>query len=496
MRAAFQIPIGLAAAAAAAFVPLSSARDDLNLTRTRTAKLAALPDAQLPAIDPATGKPIAPGKSAPSRIPPGASPAEASATITLLGSLDGKLLSTRDIIDALERVMNLPASHMDDALAVLKDIKAPALSGFLFSALFSRWGELDPDEARAKLADVGSNPFARYAGTASLASGWLEKDPDTFISFLTDKSGKPDPKLDEMRKLMAGSLFSGMNVLDPATADRLIAASPPDKRAELILQVAQNNPDIDLSAAGERALAEARNADDRAGVHSRIARIMAERGDPANAISYASSLSESKERKASYDSSLNLWMKEDKDAATAWIKSQPIDIQAEAAGGLRGSVNGMSSSELSSFANNVDPSVQPQLWSMAVRGAADRDPADAVNFLPNVKPEDRPQSYQTVAESWTKKDPEAASGWVDQLPQGNEKDKAIVGLTSSVGSKEPDSAAMWASTISDPEIRAVTTEKYATDWLKRDPAAAAQWIQQAPALAPEQKLRLLQPSGN
>jgi hypothetical protein len=299
-----------------------------------------------------------------------------------------------------------------------------------------------------------------------------------------------------MRKLMAGSLFSGMNVLDPATADRLIAASPPDQRANLILQVAQNNPDIDLSAAGERALAESRNADDRAGVHSRIARIMAERGDPANAISYASSLSESKERKASYDSALNLWMNEDKDAATSWIKSQPVDIQKEAVGGLRGKVNGMTSTELSSFANNVDASVQPQLWSMAVRGAADRDPADAVNFLPNVKPEDRPQSYQTVAESWTKKDPEAASGWVDQLPQGNEKDKAIVGLTSSVGSKEPDSAAMWASTISDPEVRAVTTEKYATDWLKRDPAAAAQWIQQAPALAPEQKLRLLQPAGN
>ena len=490
MRASFQITAGLATAAVLAAYPLVSAQQETNAARAMARHRHLNPAAATGTA--ATVANVDPQSAAAANaklIPPGISAAEADALLAKLAALDGRLLPTREIVELLDQIMNLPASHMESALATLKGVQSPVLGAFLYSSLFARWGEIDPDAARAQLASLQGNPIARFSGTAALASGWLAKNPDEFVSFLTDKSKGSDPKLEEMRRMMTGSLFSGMNSLDPATAERLIKAAPVDQRSNLILEAARNNPDIDVTMAGVRAIEEARSPEQRADVHQRVARIIAERGDPAAAIEYSSGQTDPKDRKAGYSSALSTWMQEDKEAATAWIASQPPDIQAEAASGLRGRVSEMNAKELASFADTVDPSVQPQLWSMGLKSAAERDPADAVSFLPKVAPEDRPQSYQTVAESWTRKDPEAASGWIDQLPSGKEKDQAIVGMTNSIGSKEPDSATLWAATIQDPGTRAATTEKYATDWLKRDPEAAATWIQQSPALSPEQKLK-------
>ena len=493
MRPAYQITLGLAVAAAAGAIPVSEAARELRDRRARlavtVAGTAASPEAAADAAG-TTG-----GKAAPdaSRIPPGVAPADASAVVAALATLDGRLLSAREIIEALDKVMDLPLSHMEDALGMIKDFRNPILSGFLHSALFARWGELDPDAARGKLTELGSNPFARFAGTASLASGWLEKDPDALVTWLTDKSIKSDPKLAEMQQMMAQSLMSGMMPLDPATAERLIAAAPREDRARLILDVAQNNPDIDITMAGQRALEESRNPDERAGIHGRIARIIADRGDVRAALDYAAGQGDARDRSAGYETTLDAWMREDKDEAASWLRGQPVETQREAVKGLRSHVSTLDSKSLASFASTVDPAVQPELWSMGVNAAANRDPADALNFLPHVKEDDRPQSYQTIATAWTKKDPEAASGWVDQLPGGPDKDKAIVGLAGAIGEKEPDSAAIWASTISDEATRAATTQRFAADWLKRDPEAAAQWIQQSPAIPPVQKQILLQP---
>jgi hypothetical protein len=84
-----------------------------------------------------------------------------------------------------------------------------------------------------------------------------------------------------------------------------------------------------------------------------------------------------------------------------------------------------------------------------------------------------------VAKSWLQQDPNAASQWVDTLPQGSAKDAAINQIITSVGTNDPASAFTWATSISDPTARDAQVVNVATQWSKQNPTAAANAAQNA-----------------
>jgi hypothetical protein len=58
-----------------------------------------------------------------------------------------------------------------------------------------------------------------------------------------------------------------------------------------------------------------------------------------------------------------------------------------------------------------------------------------------------------IAGAWTRKDPLAASEWLDQLPDGPMRDNGVQVFAQIISSQYPDIAAEWGSTISDAELR-------------------------------------------
>lgn len=499
MNAPAQIISALILAGAAAFFFLAARFDEAGILRdavqrksTAEKSTAASPTGTASAKSSAIATDGAPVSAAGTeRIPAGVSAAEASQTLLELANLDGKMLSSRRIIALLQKVMSLPASHMEEARSVIQGSKNPIIGGMLYAALFSRWGELDPETARASLStSAGGNPIFKMAGAASLAGGWLEKDPDSFFKWLNEEKAGEDRASKELRRNMLQGAMASMGSIDPATAEKLIASSPKDRRAWMILDMAEQDPNADPRAAAARALEEA-GADQgqRGSINWRIGRMLADR-DPKDAIKYAEE-QKPEDRGSTYDAAMSAWVSKDRTEAMKWLKEQPENVQTSAVNGLKREVRDMDYADVAKLSGEVSPAAGSQVWNMALQGAAERDPKEALRYLPNISADGRPHGYEQIAIEWTKKDPQAASEWINPLPPGKEKDGAIQGMVQELGSKEPDSSTIWASSISDENVRFNLVTQNASRWLKRDRPAAEEWINSTDTLTDEQKAKLL-----
>lgn len=500
MKAPAQIFTALLAAGAASFLPLSTRFNEAGLLRekadrrTSAAQAAAAAEEATAAAGEANARGGAAAASRMERIPSPVSAADASRIIADIKALDGKMLPTRRVMELLESVMSLPESHLAEAQAAIEVQKNMVLSGFLCSALFSRWGELNPEGARTALeaASKSGNMIVKFAGAASLAGGWMEKDPDAFIKWVTEKKEGEGRDGDEMRRVMMEAALHGMANVDPATAEKLIASSPKDRRPWMIMDMAENNPDIDPRDAAARALEEAgENSGQRSGIHSRLGRTLAEK-DPQEALKYAETV-KPEERKNYYEAAFSSWMKKDKAEAMKWIASQPEDVQKDSVRGMRWQYNDMSYEDTAKIAGSVSKTAAEDVWFSAINEKARKSPQEAIDYLPNVAEEKRPSSYNGIASEWTKKDSQAASEWIYDLKPGKEKDYAIQGMVQELRSKEPDSSTIWAASVQDEQMRDRLVQENAKLWLKRDRPAAETWINDAPNLSEELKEKLLTP---
>ena len=499
MNTPAQIITALAVAGTTAFLPLSSQFEEAgNLEQAVQKKAAAVEKAgaAVPAADKKTGA-VAAAVSAAGmeRIPTGVTPAEAGRIIQELAALDGKMPSSRRLMELTGKIMSLPPSHLEEARAVLQEMKSPILGGFLYSALFSRWGELDPEAAKTALeANSTGNPILKFAGAASLAGGWMEKDPDSFIAWvIKDTEGltpQEKKKQQELRDAMMGGVLSGMSDIDSATAEKLIAASPKDRRPWLIMDMASRDPNADPHDAISRALAEAGDNDgSRRNVLWRAGQMLAER-DPKEAIKFAEDQKPG-ERGQVYQQAMDSWMEKDKPEAMKWLKSQPETVQADAVRGLRGEVRDMSFDDVQKLSSDLNTKAGQEVWSMAVDTKASQNPQEALQYLPHLGDDQRPHGYNEIAQEWTKKDPTAASEWIDGLAVGKEKDHAIQGMVSELRAREPDSSTIWASTLGDEGTRERLVSENAKTWLKRDEAAATEWINSTETISDEVRAKLL-----
>ena len=77
--------------------------------------------------------------------------------------------------------------------------------------------------------------------------------------------------------------------------------------------------------------------------------------------------------------------------------------------------------------------------------------------------------------SWTRKDPEASSQHVRDMPTGPSRDAAVSSLTRTIAREDPTAAIAWAQTIADPAARSETLLRTAQLWNTVDAAAASQW---------------------
>jgi hypothetical protein len=294
----------------------------------------------------------------------------------------------------------------------------------------------------------------------------------------------------ELRQVMMESLLMGMTPLDPSTSDMLIASAPQYRRARMIMDMAERDPESDPRAAAARAMAEAgEDKNQRAEINRRTGHILADR-DPKEALKYAEELP-AEERGSTYQAALDSWLRKDKPAAMKWLKEQTPEVQVSAVDGMRGEVRDMTYDQITAFTHEVSPQAGANVMRLAVDETARRNPQEALRYLPGMTDDQRPNGYREIASEWTQKDSQAASEWIDPLPPGKEKDSAIQGMVSELRDKDPASSTIWASTVGDENARQHLVNENARIWLKRDPDAAREWINGTDTLNDEQRAAIL-----
>ncbi len=77
---------------------------------------------------------------------------------------------------------------------------------------------------------------------------------------------------------------------------------------------------------------------------------------------------------------------------------------------------------------------------------------------------------------WCSKDRAAATQWMQSLPAGPNKDLVAVGMSRALAANDPQAAMDMATGIADKGIRTKAQKKVVEQWSKKDPAAATQWI--------------------
>ena len=79
---------------------------------------------------------------------------------------------------------------------------------------------------------------------------------------------------------------------------------------------------------------------------------------------------------------------------------------------------------------------------------------------------------------WALTDPVATAEWLNTQPPSQELDPAIANFVSRIQARNPEGAAGWAQSISDPSMRKEALDRALDAWLQTDPTKAEAWIKQ------------------
>ncbi len=88
------------------------------------------------------------------------------------------------------------------------------------------------------------------------------------------------------------------------------------------------------------------------------------------------------------------------------------------------------------------------------------NPERASNFLASITDAPaRVNGYESLANTWAQADTGAAGDWINTIPQGAERDHAILGLVANLVDS-PAEAEAWINAIKQPELRAQAASKF------------------------------------
>jgi hypothetical protein len=124
----------------------------------------------------------------------------------------------------------------------------------------------------------------------------------------------------------------------------------------------------------------------------------------------------------------------------------------------------------------------PVVLTSHVLARAEANPAATAEWLANMSSDDSiysPEHANGLMQVWAESDSIAASEWLSQQPQGKQRDAAVYGFSESIQRFEPEAAAAWANTISDPDRRVMRLTESVNNWASTQPAEALEWVKTA-----------------
>lgn len=128
-----------------------------------------------------------------------------------------------------------------------------------------------------------------------------------------------------------------------------------------------------------------------------------------------------------------------------------------------------------------------------VREWAARDPKAAAAFIETV-PVEHPglgAMMADVVRQYAHYDIDAPAKWLNQFPPSPQTDRAVEIYARSSMARDAPGAMTWATSITDPVIRARAVEQVAGEWRNQDPQSLESFLQEDTNLTQQQKHQLL-----
>lgn len=207
-------------------------------------------------------------------------------------------------------------------------------------------------------------------------------------------------------------------------------------------------------------------------------------GSPTAASAWVSGLAPGPIRDEAASALAQAWAASDPEAASIWAFSE-----AEFNGNDQllietiQSYTAQSPDEAEKFLRQMTQAyTAPTVLTSHVLERAEQDPVATAEWLTQLSPDDPIYSAEYangLMQVWAESDSIAASEWLSQQPQGAQRDAAVSGFSESIQRFEPEAAAAWANTISDPERRVLRLEESVRSWAETRPVEALEWLKSA-----------------
>ena len=381
------------------------------------------------------------------------------------------------------------AEKAEEDKVVLGDVEAVPFQE-LYGVLSRRSPEEIAELAR-QLQNLPKGP-ASEARIAAFFKAWATLDASAAFAFAD--SLRRDLRSEAFSAVLEGADPSAAGALVPAINDLPKESLPPSEKALLLSRAVGKWSQLDPAAAAKFLESSGVRGMNFSTAYHQVASNWAAR-DPIAALAWAREQTSKGEHFATSG------------AITGWWKNDPAAAEAYVASHLGTREDWQLASTLASNIFSEDPERAKewvrQLPNEDARRQADAglaiqwgfsDPAAATKWAATLPPGECKQALAETVGLWAQQDLSAAAEWLGSY-QGAGRDEAVNNFSLSAAAKDPAVALTWAATISDPKTRAFAERGLASQWLKRDPPAARNWIQNSSLPADEKSRLLAPPSG-
>lgn len=194
-------------------------------------------------------------------------------------------------------------------------------------------------------------------------------------------------------------------------------------------------------------------------------------------------------------SAASQWSEKEPAAARQWAQDLPEEKQrAEALKGIWEQLvqkhPDEAAAQLSKDAADA-PFIEGSSKSI-IEKLTEKDPQQAVRWAAALQqPGARKEAFGALGDYYGGKDPAAGGQWLNTVPEGVERDRAIKGFVERAKSGHAEDAAEWATAIQDTEARRSALDATLGTWCKADIAAAIEWLQTSPSISEEDRQAIL-----
>jgi len=325
--------------------------------------------------------------------------------------------------------------------------------------LFSRWGELNPTAALDFSKTMG---FGGRFVRPTILQSWAANDPQSAASHYKENSaeladrgwGRRGGRGGESATSIAGEWAK----TDPESALAWAATLTGRERTEAESGIYRQLASEDPAAAAQKLAASANPQ------HEDALREIARQ-----------------------------WGDQNLAEAESWARSLSGDAQTVA---LARVIETLAKTDLASAKTKAlsltDGGDKDRAISSVVSQMSQTSPEQAMSYLmENGSPDAQRNSISDTMRNWMGQDTFAAAEFLGGLEDGGVRDRAVATYVSDVKGTDPQETVNLAMSIGDNRLRDRSTSRAAAEWMKADPTAATEFIENTDAISDRRKRRLL-----